>query len=575
MPIRSKKRRSNVRSHEPRSDMKQTLFTPQSRTVARIVKTPTPASISRKRQETLTQIGYVIYQNPEDLNLSYDNDDEDDATVDRDEIPHGRKRRRIQNEPEIPVTRQTRSAKRRAAENKLKHEASEHDGLILETNENQEAAQHSMPPPKTPQASGRKEVPSSQSPADTPLSTQSQRSARSFLASPLKERSKNIGIKTGSAGRRSARWAQKLEVPDNMCDDEEVQAAVQGAQPALAIPIKFEKTENDIHTPDVVALRDKGHMHHPRHSEKDVDGSMRKTPIVKSEVSDSEAENEDDGEGFSAGADTQAVFDALDMRLDSPFLTEESIPSRSSTWTLGLALDTSDAISFRERRYTGKEGSSESLDQELNGNKKPSQQARPIISRSSFLRSESEEVSRQLKNDLHSHTQTGTILEAELQFQSTSHEHEPALAFDDEDLDSSQPEETASSSHLSQGSINGEPRFPVLPSRTSFPSTNSTDPTSYAAPVSPSQAMTADTTRPPPAHPPSQQLLSSPPPPPPPFLFSSSPLPSRAAAESYAGVWDGVRLTDSQLLPDSLMNGTLVAPPALGEDGWEWEQETC
>lgn len=591
MPTRSKTRRSNARVYETKSDPKQTMLTPQNRTVTRVLRTPATASISKERQETLTQIGYVVYQTPEDLDLTYE-DDGDNITGGRNETPPARKRRKILKDQRTPVTRQTRSATRRAVEHGIKNEEDGPDGHG--SDENQMAARI-MLPPQTPQTSRRKVVPSSQSPADTPLSTQSQRSASYFAGLPLKERSRNI--MPDSTARKSVRWAQKLEVSDSMeCDDEEGLTSGPDPQPLLAIPIKFEKTSRIVSPSDVNEIHNGGQIAQPQLSENDADSSASRTQNVKSEVSDSEAE--DDGEEFSSGADTQAAFTALDTQFNNPSLKEESMPSRSGTKNQGRVFNNSDAVSFYEEEYASERDLAECSDQKINSIDRPSDStprasqpqntrnpitpyqykpAKPFTFRSSFLHSESEEVSLQLENDLHSHTQSRIKPETESRLRHNWHDHEPAPTVDDEDPDPSSQDHPPHLSTLFQSSITQEPRLPLLPSRAHLrPSINSTDSPlpSSTAPVPTSQATTVDITQSPSAPRASQQLFYSPQAlPPPPFLFSSSPLLTRAAVEDYAEAWDGVRLTDSQLLPDSLMSGTLIAPPALDGEGWEYEGE--
>lgn len=107
----------------------------------------------------------------------------------------------------------------------------------------------------------------------------------------------------------------------------------------------------------------------------------------------------------------------------------------------------------------------------------------------------------------------------------------------------------------------------------------------YKAPVPPSQATTVDVTQPSPRNmqmssqaitersprklPPSSQTYpSSPPPIPPP---SSSPLTGRKSDPWERYQWNGVRLTESQLLPASLMDDSLAGPPGWSQESWAEE----
>ena len=53
---------------------------------------------------------------------------------------------------------------------------------------------------------------------------------------------------------------------------------------------------------------------------------------------------------------------------------------------------------------------------------------------------------------------------------------------------------------------------------------------------------------------------------------SSSPLLVNRKVDPWAGYeWNGVRLTESQLLPDSLMDDSQVGPPGLSQESWSEE----
>lgn len=130
-----------------------------------------------------------------------------------------------------------------------------------------------------------------------------------------------------------------------------------------------------------------------------------------------------------------------------------------------------------------------------------------------------------------------------------------------------------------------DPSTPPLSSPSKNPPTHSS---SQAAPVPPSQATTVDITQPQPPLPlprgasgtfskvrnQKQRYSLSPSPPPPPALppLPSSPIYTRKTQDDawmgYAGGWNGKRLTDSQLLPDSLMNDSFAGPP-----GWETQSD--
>ena len=140
------------------------------------------------------------------------------------------------------------------------------------------------------------------------------------------------------------------------------------------------------------------------------------------------------------------------------------------------------------------------------------------------------------------------------------------------------------------------PNDPSTPSSTS-PFKHPLLPT-QTAPIPPSQATTVDITQRTQPLPLARDFSSSTtkkvsnrtlrssspslPPPPPAPLLSSSPVLTRKSPYKdrwlvgSGGLWDGRRLTDSQLLPDSLMNDSFAGPPGwevMGSDGMEYEDE--
>lgn len=606
MSTRSKKRRSTLRSYETETPKPK----PQGRALQRVLKTPTLASISKKRQETLTQIGFVVYQNTEDMDLNFD----EDVKEDREETPRARKRRKIGKEPAMPVTRQTRSSAKRAAERTLK-DGEDEENLKLELDENriplEQASRAFMPPPKTPQSTRQKEVPSSQSPADTPLSMQSQKSQRDLSRSPLKNRSTNmrrVSISDSSA-RTSVRRAQMLKVADSTeFDEEERQPSIPAPEMTSSIPIKSELRDDSTRTSGTSStLPSSGIEAEACPQQEPLDGDVEdastpRTQNIKSEVSDSEADEEDDDD-FRAGIDTQAALGITDTQPDNTNTKNDLIPI-TNTWTSGKVLNSSGPANFFTQRDWQSKHSSISLDQEPN----VSATSLTSIAQSSFLqlcndpitpkcsmratapsssthsapRSESEEVPIQLAHDLHSHTQNYMTPETESQLENASHEYKPTQPPSDEDREPSQPD----GSHLSSLAPRAlhseaiernlpfdETQLPIPQPCTALPSSNPPPHPSSTVAIQPSQTTTDDTTPSASAHCSSPNTYSSSPPRPPFSIFSSSPVQSRAAAaaKAYAGEWDGVPLTESQLLPDSLMNETLVGPPSLEGDEWELE----
>lgn len=554
-----------------------------------------------ERQKTLTQIGYVIVQKLGDKELIYD----DDVNENSEETPRVRKRRKIVEEPAVSVTRQTRSSVRHAA-NRILNDQDDEENPKLQPNENRIPLEESfgaiMPPPKTPQSTRRKEVPSSQSPANTPLSTRCHKSQRDLSRSPLKEKTtNNRRVRTEDlSARKSVYWTQTLEVAESSeQDDEESLPSILAPETTSSIPIKYEMTNDGTRTSgdgSTLPTSNVEVLACPQQQPLDgdvEDASGSRTQNMKSEVSDSEADEEDDG--FSEEIDIYAALEITDAyaQLDNPYTKQESILTTNS-WTTGRVLNDSDTATSSKQRGWHSEHSSvhvgltQSSHPQLCNNaitrQRPKQAENPSSSTSSVPRSESEEVSFELAHDLHSHPQTCIVPDTEFQFEKTSHEYNPAPLPSDEDRDPSEPDEfrllnltpRALDSEVPGRNLKfDEPQLPILPPRTAlpFPSNPPQQHPSSTAAILPSQTTTDDTTQPSLVPIFSQKLrFSSPIPALPAFAFPDSSQSQATTTDEYAEEWDGVPLTESQLLPDSLMNGTLVEPPSsLGIDSeLEW-----
>ena len=557
------------------------------------------STVLDEKQKTLTQIGYIFYKTLEDKELNYD----DDVNENSEEIPRVRKRRKIVKEPAVSVTRQTRSSVRHAAKRLLKDQDDE-ENLKLQPDENriplEESFRAIMPPPKTPQSTRRKEVPSSQSPANTPISTRCHKSQRDLSRSPLKEKTTNnrrVRIRDLSA-RKSVCWTQTREVADSSEQDgQESLPSILAPETTSSIPIKYEMTNDGTRTSgdgSTLPTSGVGVLACPQQQSFDgdvEDASASRTQNMKSEVSDSEAD-EEDGD-FSEEIDTLAALEYMDAQQHNSYTKQESILT-TNTWTTGRVPNDSDTAASSKQRGWHSEHSSVHIDltqashPQLCSNaitRQPPKQAKdPSPSTSSVPRSDSEEASFQLAHDIHSQTQTYMVPETEFEFEKTLREYNPAPLPSDEDRDPSKPDEFRLPNHTLQAldsEVPGrnlpfdEPQLPILPPRTALPLPSNPPqqhPSSTAA-ILPSQTTTDDTTQPSLVPIFSQKLrFSSPLPALPAFAFPDSPQSEATTVDEYAGEWDGVPLTESQLLPDSLMNGTLIEPPSsLGnESEMEW-----
>lgn len=374
MSSRPKKRQLTYTGHYTQS-LRQSILAPRDRVVQRVLKTPKPTSISKKRQETLTQIGYVVCPTSDDLGFS----DGSKSESDFEEAPHGRKRRKISSEPRIAVarqtrrstrktiqrrlniceendeavpdkedtrdkeeaqclrkqgriskphrstTKQTRSSQRRAIERTLYNEDGGVQGHILNIDEMMELS-NTVPVtlPKTPQPSRRKEIPCSQSPADTNLSTQSRTSVREVSRSPLKERSTNIGnFSTGALSGLNGNYrVPQLEIADSMEDN------LKANQPAIR-PALMSRFSQKIELTDENGWRFEADSN-PGHNQSDSCQQVPDTPLFASrsgrksnkfEVLDSDAEDEDEDHGdseFKLGSDTNAASGNFHIKSETP-----------------------------------------------------------------------------------------------------------------------------------------------------------------------------------------------------------------------------------------------------------------
>lgn len=464
------------------------------------------------------------------------------------------------------------------------------------------------------------EVPSSQSPPDSPLSTQSRRFIRHPSRTPLMERSLNIQPRRGPVGR-GVLFPRRLEIADSMDGDLDNSQTPTQARPT-SIPSQHcymppsIRIRSDSQLTDVKAPKFEGQM-------VDAESSIVSTrKTTKTEVEDSTDEESDDGMGtmmFSTGAETQAAYAAIvsspdGLRRDQASLvTEAATPM--TTQVRDFALDV-----VNEQRATENVENQEQLEHSAcdaselpipNFDETLSNQDSATRPDASVHESELTSDTPKAASILHAEattTQTPPecfnpipqplVPETESQFEDAWRTISPPLLGSPEMIPSSQPlERDPPFQDLTSPPPPSPFKIPPLPPRHepsspsqatttdctqlhSLPFTQASIPNlahflPTQAPLSPSQATTTDETQPPPPvrlqrqrrRALSADYLSSPPPPPSLPPLSSSPLYARDAAEGairmgYAGGWNGKRRTESQLLPDSLMNETLVGPPA-------------
>lgn len=613
---RPKKRKSALQSFETvPNPKKQVLLTAKNLIT---IRDKHPAwSEPPMRQQSITQMDALRdYYHPDLENEDLKTDDEEDSYV---ASPTRSKRRKLT--PEKPSARriETRSTKRQATKIEPSIQEKEDQNILPSAGKEAKAQtlKAKMPidmlPPRTPTSLRRREIPSSQSPAETPLSTQSCRSLQDYTRSPLKEKSTNIDLSIKSP-RKGARWSKRSEVADSMetGDEDSPVAGRIGLTTEPVCPatgregIPEEEPALPSHAFSIHVDDFNKRLEAARRPAKEIQNSSQARP--RREVIDSTDEEDDDEEveAFNAGPETQAALTSTDVSQKS----SDRLPQSTSPTSKPVEDDPEGLPSERNASESPDPLSAPSpLVRESNVETQlPKERSKKVAfvdlansdppdpttpSKTHMHHSDSEEVSAPLFADLRRDAQPGGV-QTESQYEAGWTVYKPAedIHSDIEPLPSPpQPFEQPSSGLM------------TVPTQQIRPPISS-PPKFYKAPVPPSQATTVDLTQPSPrnALPSSSQAIftqpsprkynddnnnnknknknklpspqagrsseafpSSPPPMPPP---SSSPLASRKADPWEGFEWNGVRLTDSQLLPASLWNDSEVGPPGLSQESW-------
>ncbi|KAI4209813.1 MAG: hypothetical protein LQ351_007282 [Letrouitia transgressa] len=434
-----------------------------------------------------------------------------------------------------------------------------------------------VPPPKTPQSNRRKEVPSSQSPADSPICTPGSRSLRQCIVSPLKERSINV-ISNPPRSRIQARSRTPTEeIADSKCagkglHQKPVDATSRVMNPCLS---QEELRDTSDKIPSLKASRGSTMTNSSEELPRSDYNSVAQgtfpyeKPPTKLEILDSANENYDENDETR---EVEIVELAQAIPSSPPGSQDHSIHADPKE----LQLRTSDLGSAKKPLDRKNHAAPMRIDLDHQHNVDPEKTlCQPQVPQSppantpAFLndentdavQSDSELASAQLTNDLETYnsaprTPTPPVLETESQFDNAWR----ALT---EPPDDDQHEQ----GHLQRHSPTTEenPYTPEQPLPTPKQGTN---------PIPSSQATTTDITQAS-AHqrhldlfnrPSTQLLISSPRAPsnpPSPFQLQKA-----DAADMYVdyGGWNGVRMTDSQLLPDSLMNASVPKPPSFSQE---------
>ena len=166
------------------------------------------SSVKRQReQQTITQMDSVK-SFPRSRSRITDSEEDDIQAV--DDSRNRRKKRKVA--PSSDCKPPTRNSAKKPAETLPRYER--HDAPKASRPNSRYSERTSdtpIPPPKTPRTHIKKEIPSSQSPADSPLSIRSRGYNRGVPLSPLKERSVNIPTASPWSRGRSIPWTEKME----------------------------------------------------------------------------------------------------------------------------------------------------------------------------------------------------------------------------------------------------------------------------------------------------------------------------------------------------------------------------
>lgn len=606
------------------------------------------------QKDTLTQMPFAS-------STPYDYDDLESDNGNTEELhqlpPQMRKRKRPKAVKEEPLARvvQTRSVKKRAAGRDWSPLADNDKppGPPPVESTQLQGQRNSMQPPTTPRVSRQKEIPSSQSPPETPLSIQSRKSIGTQTRSPLNDVSPNVRAASKGVPNRLL-FPAKLEIADTMdSEGEESQAPGANVVTKEGSQIYLPPSMRLLTQPDLEDLNSQLHAHSPIASDPGVVSARRiKSEIFDSDGDENQGEEDDEEEEeleeikSAAGVNTQAACEAFtssppshikeetqnmsDTSQNLPMLgkvaledaTEICRDSRSlgckitdqqstpgsdvlkssprTSWLRSVEVKTSEAEVSQPSEPTTSSvealpGRNSRATRELSTPDMDYPASHPSSLEAAHHYSNASITKRGTSHDLDS-SPPPTI---DTEIITTNTAYPPRLApetesqFDNAWRSYSPPPHlspiSSSPNHISPN----EPSTPTLASPFRHP-----QPPSDTAPVPPSQATTVDITQrtqqqlplplptprnflispgkssPTPKNSRKTQLSLSPSPPPPPSLppLTSSPLCARKsqcedAWTGYGVGWDGKRLTDSQLLPDSLMNDSLTGPP-----GWEMEE---
>lgn len=527
-----------------------------------------------------------------------------------------RKRRRTVPEENATPTEETRASRRR----KVKQEVDNDDNPVAEASTEQvnRISPHPGPkcsrikPPETPITVRKIEIPSSQSPADTPPSIHTIKSVRSPFRSPLKAKSgnaRNPPVSQSKIGKAIGR-RPKLEVKSSVSWENEDSQPFMSVQPSRTvnrregclITSKLSGNTKNLQggREEMQAILNQlkctGEVEESAPNTLSLAQRAPPRPL-KTEIRDSDAEDDDDEieEDYGLGNETQAVVQGLIS--SSEHLQTHSSSSKSDDQN-AKSTDQPDPTPGDhdeiERPNSLSSGDEEYITPTTSPHR-PNTNPPPASSQQNIhrtFRSESEEVSAQLARDLQHHTQqhhtpmlarSPHLFDSESQFGFVCREYTPALPDntpDHEDEHERRPD--GGNFHTYTNTTSNIAATEEL--RTSQASTIDGD--AHSSPLKP---LNQERQFQPPSSqssPPSLRQSSLPPPTVAPARFNALPqlappsLTSDSTIENVTpadlsgeiGEWDGKVLTVSQLLPDSMLveDECLGGPPAFSSQDWEY-----
>ncbi|KAL8705321.1 MAG: hypothetical protein Q9201_001567 [Fulgogasparrea decipioides] len=499
--------------------------------------------------------------------------------------PPARENRRATSSTPFTSTVRTRSAKKQAAKYEIKEEVKSTRGTSEPSRDTcsqattapplPESGVLQMPPPKTPKTIRRKEIPSSQSPEETPWVVRTQKKKDDMVVTPLKERSVNTPSRGRfSLRRRNAHAAPKLMVADS------TDIGNEDSEVLFPLIAQSKKSQADMEEPSSPRFRSPKPSTPNAHSREILSGKLttHSSSSLQGEMPPSLKRKE-----MVAGSDEEEISPIHQSFVQTSAKPRQTLPLTSSSVTEAHNVNQTQLLedditnlkktaSLPEKEDDQNDKSFETIPTQLilHQSKNTNLLRTPSATRQrksqTPMSASNEGSARSTAKSLHSSSPTpirqAPALETESQFENAWREYTPPPP----DLEIPQSDEQ---------SIKAIDR---LTQPTSLPTPKRVDPANPSPPIPISQATTTDITQTSPQHFPhlnqsstislhTEHLPSSPPPQ---EFQSSSPFQTRkeAAADTYMGYqgWNGVQMTDSQLLPASLLNDGLEPSELLSGD---------